>query len=324
MYSLNISILQPPLMLNFGQNALTMNRILREPLAEYITAKNQPFKQHNLSSRLRTDFPNIVKEILPNRQRYTVVGSAGKGQWTDVPWIAILDTFITESPQSGYYPVLLFKKDMSGVYLSLNQGVTEVKESYKRSAKNVLKLRAADFRAKIDISDQDVLEINLGSTSQIAKLYESGNIIARYYSAESIPNAANLQLDILRFMHVYEELAYNDPRMDEGNGLTVTEKKRYRLHLRIERNSGISQKVKDLKGYTCEACDFDFKSKYGDLGKKFIEAHHLTPISSLDIGEFTLDIQTQFAVLCSNCHSMIHRLPDPSNLEQLREIIQEV
>lgn len=272
---------------------------------------------------MRNEFPNLLAQILPDQTRYKVTGSPGKGNWTDNPWIAILDTLITDTPQSGYYPVFLFKSDMSGVYLSLNQGVTEVKEYYKRDAKNVLKLRAEDFRAKIDIDENDLLEIDLNSSSSNAKLYKAGNIIAKYYSADNLPNVSELTTAVLRFLHLYEELTFNDTQIDEKKDLTAIEKKQYRLHFRIERNSGVSKKVKKFKGYTCEACDFNFIDKYGELGREFIEAHHLTPIANLGIGQFQINIQTDFAVLCSNCHSMIHRLDDPSNLGQLRQIISQ-
>ncbi len=62
----------------------------------------------------------------------TYKGSAGAGNWSATPWIAILDILITDTPQSGYYPVFLFRDDMSGFYLSLNQGVTDIRLKYKR------------------------------------------------------------------------------------------------------------------------------------------------------------------------------------------------
>ncbi|GAB3570185.1 DUF3578 domain-containing protein [Spirosoma luteolum] len=300
-----------------------MDNILKEPIENYLSQKKQPFAANQFADKLRNKFPDLIFEIIPDKTRYKVVGSPGKGNWTDNPWIAILDTLITESPQSGFYPVFLFKADMKGVYLSLNQGVTEVKDNYKREAKNVLRVRADDFRAKIDISNNDLLEINLSSNSTNAKLYEAGNIIAKYYSADSLPNQEQLTADILRYLHLYEELTFNDTQINEKKHLTSIEKKQYRLHFRIERNSSISKKVKAHKGYTCEACNFAFTSKYGELGKEFIEAHHLTPIATLGIGQFKINIDTDFAALCSNCHSMIHRLDDPSDINKLKEVIQK-
>ncbi|MDB5272953.1 MAG: putative restriction endonuclease [Chitinophagaceae bacterium] len=300
-----------------------MNNILREPLTEYLSAKQTTFAGNILADKLRNEFPKEIESIIVDKTRYKVVGSPGMGNWAECPWIAILDTLITDSVQSGYYPVFLFKADMSGVYLSLNQGVTIVKENYKKDTKKVLKLRAEDFRAKLDIDPKDLLDIDLSSDGLNAKLYEAGNIIAKYYPLEELPSSEKLRLDIFHFLKLYEELTFNDTQLSEEKQLTAIEKKQYRLHFRIERNSSIAKQVKKVKGYICEACDFDFNSKYHDLGFEFIEAHHLKPISTLGIGKFEINLQTDFVVLCSNCHSMIHRLSDPSDLNRLREIIQK-
>ncbi|WP_188442705.1 MrcB family domain-containing protein [Planktosalinus lacus] len=122
-----------------------MDRILREVINNYLTQMDLPFAGNELAVKLRNEYPALLSQILPDQERYKVTGSPGKGGWTHNPWIAILDTIITETPQSGYYPVFLFKADMSGVYLSLNQGVTEVRENYRRDAKRVLRLRAEDY-----------------------------------------------------------------------------------------------------------------------------------------------------------------------------------
>jgi 5-methylcytosine-specific restriction enzyme A len=298
-----------------------MENILREPLTDYLAEKQTSFGGNKLADKFRHLFPESIAAIIPDKNRYKVVGSPGQGQWTECPWIAIFDILITDSAQSGYYPVFLFRADMSGVYLSLNQGVTEVRDYYKRDAKNVLRLRAQDFRAKIDLASDDLLEIDLKAKGD-ARFYEDGNIIARYYPTNNLPNEEIIKTDIFRYLNLYEELAFNDTQLNEKRNLTAIEKKQYRLHFRIERNSAISKKVKDVKGYVCEACTFDFKTKYGELGDKFIEAHHLKPISSLGIGQFQVNVQKDFAVLCSNCHSMIHRLDEQSDLDKLRKALK--
>lgn len=301
-----------------------MKQILQEPIEHYLSAKELDFAGNKMAYNFRHKFPELLSQIIPDSERYKVQGSSGQGVWTDNPWIAILDKLITETPQSGYYPVFLFRKDMSGVYLSLNQGVTEVRENYKSNTRKVLKLRAQDYRAKLDYEEGELLEIDLNSKTTNARLYESGNIIAKFYSRDSLPSNENLTQDILKYLSYYEELTFNDTHLNEEKRLTATEKKQYRLHFRIERNSSISKKVKNEKGFVCEACEFDFKSMYGSLGENYIEAHHLTPISALAIGEYQVNIKRDFAVLCSNCHSMIHRLDDCSDLAKLNKIIKAV
>jgi len=56
---------------------------------------------------------------------------------------------------------------------------------------------------------------------------------------------------------------------------------------------------------TCEACSFDFAVTYGEVGNGFCEVHHTKPLGSRN-GSETTSLQ-DLAVLCSNCHSIIHR-----------------
>jgi len=105
----------------------------------------------------------------------------------------------------------------------------------------------------------------------------------------------------------------------EGAQSTLTEIRRYRMHRKIERNSSASIQAKRLHGTTCQACGFDFRSKYGPLGQGYIEAHHLKPMSSLAEGiPVTYDVKTDFAVLCANCHRMIHRTEEPADIVSFR------
>jgi 5-methylcytosine-specific restriction protein A len=68
---------------------------------------------------------------------------------------------------------------------------------------------------------------------------------------------------------------------------------------------------------------FSFAKRYGSIGKGFIEAHHLKPISKLEEGvAVTYDVAEDFAVLCANCHRMIHKSDDPSDLNKFRAIVQ--
>ena len=84
----------------------------------------------------------------------------------------------------------------------------------------------------------------------------------------------------------------------------------YKLHKVRERDRKIvdakKKKVLKEKGeLKCEACDFDFGKTYGAMGKGYIECHHLIPLANFQINKETkLD---DLALLCSNCHRMIHK-----------------
>jgi len=96
--------------------------------------------------------------------------------------------------------------------------------------------------------------------------------------------------------------------------------RKYAFHRKVERNPTAARQAKKFHGLRCQACDLDFEERYGEIGKGFIEAHHLKPISTLEEGiAVTYDVAADFAVLCANCHRMIHRSDDPSNLSLFKK-----
>jgi hypothetical protein len=89
-----------------------------------------------------------------------------------------------------------------------------------------------------------------------------------------------------------------------------------------ERNPKLRSEAISIHGYKCMACGFDFEQRYGERGSNYIEVHHLNPISSLE-GETRVDPERDLAVVCSNCHSMIHLKKDEVlSLDELRKIIK--
>jgi 5-methylcytosine-specific restriction protein A len=95
----------------------------------------------------------------------------------------------------------------------------------------------------------------------------------------------------------------------------------YKLHKVRERDRKIieakKKKVLKEKGeLKCEACDFDFEITYGELGKGYIECHHIIPLSNFQVNkETTLD---DLALLCSNCHRMIHKDLSISTIKEFK------
>lgn len=74
-----------------------------------------------------------------------------------------------------------------------------------------------------------------------------------------------------------------------------------------ERNQALRQLCLKHFGAICQACGMKFEDVYGEIGKGYIEVHHLSPISQTD-GEHAVNPKTDLVPLCANCHAMIHRL----------------
>jgi 5-methylcytosine-specific restriction protein A len=75
------------------------------------------------------------------------------------------------------------------------------------------------------------------------------------------------------------------------------------------------------KGYACQACGFDFREKYGDIGIEYIHVHHIIPVSEL--GEnYEVDPISDLVPLCPNCHAMVHRRNPPFSINELRLLME--
>jgi hypothetical protein len=99
-----------------------------------------------------------------------------------------------------------------------------------------------------------------------------------------------------------------------------------RKHKIRERNQALIKAAKDSfkkkKGRLyCQVCEFDFQDKYGEIGLDFIEGHHTTPITELEV-----EVKTKVkdvALVCSNCHRMLHRKRPWLKMKELRSLIDK-
>jgi len=99
--------------------------------------------------------------------------------------------------------------------------------------------------------------------------------------------------------------------------------KKQKLVSYYERKLKLRVKAISIHGFICKVCGFDFNRNYGELGKHYIEVHHLKPISGFD-NETLVDPKSEMTVLCSNCHRMIHRRKKKLlSIAQLKKIINK-
>jgi 5-methylcytosine-specific restriction protein A len=67
-------------------------------------------------------------------------------------------------------------------------------------------------------------------------------------------------------------------------------------------------------------CDFDFARVYGELGVGFAECHHLVPLAELPGVRRTR--LTDLAIVCANCHRMLHRTRPTIAILELRTLMR--
>ncbi len=69
-------------------------------------------------------------------------------------------------------------------------------------------------------------------------------------------------------------------------------------------------------------CKFDFAATYGELGDGYCEAHHLKPLSESN-GKAKTKLK-DLAIVCSNCHRIIHRKKKMLDIKKLKEKYDEI
>jgi len=173
------------------------------------------------------------------------------------------------------------------------------------------------FDSKINI---DEVLSNPKNQSQLAAIRDSGQ--ERFYQqrgnkfylqqgayltglSEELYNLITTSLKIQRSVSPDEDVN------DDEDSLYPEGRKSYSIHKRKERNRKLIKeakkrfKEKNNGELHCECCDFNFSSVYGDIGENFIEAHHTIPIHQ--ISENHESKISDIALLCSNCHRMVHK-----------------
>lgn len=91
----------------------------------------------------------------------------------------------------------------------------------------------------------------------------------------------------------------------------------HRKRERYLRDRKIADVIDRIGTLVCEVpnCGFDFAREYGQLGVGYAQVHHLFPLAQRDSAQPTL--LSDLAIVCANCHAMIHRGGESRELTSL-------
>lgn len=152
-----------------------------------------------------------------SRPSVKVTVSVGKGGWTNTPWIALLDSRETQSTQRGTYIVFLIAEDLSITYLTLNQGMTELRNSLgqrgaveqmvgvaKQTRPLISDLQSAGFQLDNDI--------DLHSSTSAAKNYEIGTIAHLSLPSDDLPDDQAIHQHLEALLGAYDRIIASRPK----------------------------------------------------------------------------------------------------------------
>ncbi|WP_186304516.1 HNH endonuclease [Kocuria palustris] len=185
--------------------------------------------------------------------------------------------------------------------------------------------RPADFRSPGSVSRKTADIVTARSTYRGAPT--KGGALTRQvvHEFENDPGLLREQAAVVRKSAFGGEIPNREKIADPDLGVTVSEGGVLeKAHLARERDRVMREsKIKAVRAaggeIACEVCGFHFGRFYGARGDGYIEVHHRVP---LHVSGPTATSLADLALLCSNCHRMIHRGTPWLTVEQLADIVE--
>ena len=212
-----------------------------------------------------------------------------KGGWYLTHLITPIDNLLTQVGNSAHPYVRLVA--VVGILKDLNPINGNEWSLYKCNRGQI---------CKIDTIEKRNTELTILQKQQfLINLFE--------VDTELIQNLTNIE---------FEQIDFDENGIEEG-----AEKTKLKLHKYKERNPEIITKAKNkaklLNKLYCEVCTFNFANEYPHLGDGFIECHHKKPIAT---GGIRITKVEDLALVCSNCHRMLHRKNKEGNYYSVEEL----
>ena len=295
-------------------------------------------KGNKFASWVRSDIPEILKKKYNKELNgFEVHASPGITNWANSPWIVILDSKTCTqsngrvSVQAGFYVGYHFARNEKKIMFFLGQAEHNIKKNYPSDKVDLmLESRAMILKRKVPEYKKYFLDVSKSSAKKESKMKDrwiNSSAFGAIYKTKDLPSEKYLIKDLINMIRLYK-LAIERGGVFESQTMNITldqdhatsSEKAMQKHIHKENEIVIQtdpkfiNKLKKDSDYTCQACGLKYEKVYGNYSKKndFIEAHHIEPKFKVkrkaEINKKMLRSAKDFAMLCANCHRMIHRM----------------
>lgn len=227
-----------------------MREIIEKFMNGYKVAKGEAFANNSFGAFVRDDIPQAIFKLgIFDRSTYIIRGSVGQGNWASVPWIGIFNKQITTSATKGVYIVYLLSMDCSRLYLTFNQGCTDIRK--KHSLKETIEIFRNEAKKICDLVDGRGFStdenIVLGDRlTELALLYQKGAIFYKEYDVHSIPSDEELINDLRSMSEIYDDYIQmkNNPNRSSDAQSQDQEREKPKV---LE--PGVKETIEQIKAY---------------------------------------------------------------------------
>ena len=195
-----------------------MNHTIQDNLQNIMQGYHKAYHNESCSKsssigQYFTQITQILVEAAPLKRDagFHINWSIGKGGWARVPWLAVFHQDETHTTQKGVYVIYLFREVMQGIYLTLNQGVTNSLDTHETGEKRYHKLhsKADQIRDRVPELEKQGFQldnkIDLKATSALGKSYSHSTIAHKYYPLGELPDDKTLLSDLDAALGAYQK-----------------------------------------------------------------------------------------------------------------------
>lgn len=189
------------------------------------------------------------------------------------------------------------------------------------------------IRQSISIVDENDIGLGVVYLGQIVNEIETEYI--KDYSLKKLESSVKdlnkflpkVQESEKEYIDFLNEIILEDEKKPSLEFYTAEEGERFlKNHIKIERSKKIIKLKKQfvmlkLGHLSCEVCEFNFSVFYGAIGQDFCEVHHRSALHEQN-GPVKTSLE-DLAILCANCHRMIHRTKPLASVEGFKSFFLE-
>lgn len=219
---------------------------------------------------------------------------------------------------SRFFLIKIGTDSKSKVKGIIGSGTIVSEAYYKTSVKNPNKETLhvdLQFDNLLNPYKEDILPLDILLTGNLSSQHWTSQSSGIIIKPQIIDELEALWFDLLSIVRIKNN-PYNSEELEnkkifnEGFASQIT-------LTRYERNRYARKVCLERWGYSCSVCRFNFEKAYGDIGKNFIQVHHLNQIAKVG-KEYQINPIEDLLPVCPNCHAMLHRRIPIFSIEELR------
>lgn len=165
------------------------------------SSENTPAMQERgriIRTELRDDLMRLAPQLRERLGRFgddfSVDASDGIGRKTEAPWIRFCSASLSPSPRDGYYAVLHFAADGTGMFVTVGCGSTVLNGGELKPLSDIELEQRTSWARDIVIDRFETLspfddQIALGARAALPRTFEKATVLAKRLSVDAIDDA---------------------------------------------------------------------------------------------------------------------------------------